>query len=304
MGRTRKVFTLAFLLVLLAASLSAAEPAFAQSNSVLAAPQFTVTYVDKSYDVEPTYGVDEYTGQTVVKTAGYHVQNASVVVSIKNQPFTPYSVGDHTVNLYYNISVKGHFGSNWQYYTHYYVPSGEYSSVIYISPTDNEADTLVAFGFSSNNGSTPVRGPSIRDVSVGGDIDFRVQAYAGYFLIIHDDPNPFNFRNPYHSQLMVAESGDWSSIQTINIPSGRVSVAASSDPTKLPTPTFSPSPSPSPTATVTPAQLDSISFAPQIDWLEVAAFVIVGVVVTLLIVIIAFMHRKIRVLEPKRNETG
>ncbi|HSV50271.1 MAG TPA: hypothetical protein VLH35_08130 [Candidatus Acidoferrales bacterium] len=36
-------------------------------------PEFTVNYIDESYDVTTTYEVDQFTGQTVVKQNGYHV---------------------------------------------------------------------------------------------------------------------------------------------------------------------------------------------------------------------------------------
>ena len=42
--------------------------------------------------------------------AGYHIQNKSIEITIKNQPFTSYrNENNSLVVLYYYILVKGHF---------------------------------------------------------------------------------------------------------------------------------------------------------------------------------------------------
>ena len=85
---------MALALILLTAmsslSLIMVKPANAQSTLKPYVPEFTLKYLDNSYDVPPTYGTDPYTGNNVTTQAGYHVQNESVEVIIKNQPFTSY----------------------------------------------------------------------------------------------------------------------------------------------------------------------------------------------------------------------
>lgn len=89
-------------------------------------PEFTLTYIDQSYDVpsSTTTKIDPYTGeQTVTTNQGYHVQNGTIEVKIKNQQFTPYFNSNENGNyLFYNVSYKGHYQSEWTYY-----PSGCYN---------------------------------------------------------------------------------------------------------------------------------------------------------------------------------
>jgi len=73
-------------------------------------PEFTLKYFDHSYDVPPTYKIEPYTGKTVVDHAGYHVDNRTIDVTIKNQAFTPSITADgNTTALYYNVRSKGHY---------------------------------------------------------------------------------------------------------------------------------------------------------------------------------------------------
>ena len=85
----RKIATLLVVLILTVSSLIMAKPACA-STPKPSVPEFTLKYVDHSYDVPPTYSTDPYTGKTVMTQAGYHVENKSIEVTIKNQPFTNY----------------------------------------------------------------------------------------------------------------------------------------------------------------------------------------------------------------------
>ena len=87
----RKRATLLLIGVLVLSSLVMVETAFAQSIPTPSVPEFTVKYVDNSYDVPPTYGTDQYTGQTIIIQDGYHVDNRSIQFIIKNQPFAPYA---------------------------------------------------------------------------------------------------------------------------------------------------------------------------------------------------------------------
>ena len=67
------------------------EPTEPTSIPKPSVPEFTVEFVDKSYDVPPTYGVDHSTGEKVVISDGYHVIFKTIEVSIKNPSFTPYN---------------------------------------------------------------------------------------------------------------------------------------------------------------------------------------------------------------------
>ena len=114
--------SLALLLVLTIATstliLLASVPAGAQSTTTKPSTlMFSIRYVDNSYDILPTYGVDQFTGETVITKQGDHVENKSFVFTIENQPFTSYinSYG-YNVSLCYNLRFKGTYGTNWMYF--------------------------------------------------------------------------------------------------------------------------------------------------------------------------------------------
>ena len=81
-------------------------------------PEFTVKLASYPYDVPPTTTTtaDPYTGkETITTQPGYRVENKSIELTIKNQPFTPYTDAEgHIVNMYYNVHVKGHFEDCWR----------------------------------------------------------------------------------------------------------------------------------------------------------------------------------------------
>ena len=119
MGSIGKGFSLLLVVILAVSSLMMVESASAQSIPKPSVPEFTLKYVDNSYDVPPmtTSSTDPYTGKVTFTTIpGYHVENKSVEITIKNQPFTSYlNENGSRVWLFYYVAVKGHF-ENWSYH--------------------------------------------------------------------------------------------------------------------------------------------------------------------------------------------
>jgi hypothetical protein len=114
---------------LIASSLTMLQSASAKPS----APEFTVKYVDYSYDIPPTYSIDQYTGKSVITNDGKHVDNRSVEFTIKNQPFTPYNDSrGNNIYLYYNFRYKGPYGIDRSYYP--FNPNG-HSAIPYGMPT-------------------------------------------------------------------------------------------------------------------------------------------------------------------------
>jgi hypothetical protein len=118
-----KTFCLLFLVLLAASSLTMVKPTFAQSIPKPSVPEFTIEAISSPYDVPPktTTITNPYTNQTTTTTTpGYHVENKTTVVKIENQPFTPYTIQQNganwTINLFYNIHIKGHFSPDWGNY--------------------------------------------------------------------------------------------------------------------------------------------------------------------------------------------
>ncbi len=79
--------------------------------------EFTLKFEAHPYDVPPTYAIDRYTGKNAITNTGCHVENKSIVVTIKGitvntQAFTDYLNGTDFW-LSYNVRVKGHFEEGW-----------------------------------------------------------------------------------------------------------------------------------------------------------------------------------------------
>ncbi len=184
-------------ILLLIAALTASNLIIVQAYTVdsitkPSVPEFTVKNVAHPYDIPPKTTtkttIDEYTGKQTTSTTtmpGYHEENKSIEITIKNQPFTPYNLtkytvyhrdrdnfsriqgsstyeGNKTVNFYYNIEVKGYFGGNWRpVETKYSYFEGPEPNAQLDSPY-----TVVSVG---------------ADYPEGAVLDFRVQARIGYY---------------------------------------------------------------------------------------------------------------------------
>jgi hypothetical protein len=228
----KKSFTLLIIFVLAISSLIIVKPALAQSISKPSVPEFTVKYVDYSYDVPTTYGIDQSTGKNVTIQTGYHVDNRTIEFTIKNQPFTPYNDStDSLIGLYYNFRAKGHDGTEWV--LHPFAQTGQdtwqstftnseyYQSVSPTYPASNTeyTDTIIKLDFFN-----------LQNVTAGNQVDFQIMALAGHVDLTTSGSLS---GQGYHS--FTGQSSDWSNTQTITI---------ANQTTSTPTP---PSTSPNPT---------------------------------------------------------
>ena len=242
MGNFSKSFLLLLIVLLAVSSLILVEPAFAQTPTEAltptptisptpmpatpipsptpvptidistiqkpSVPEFNLTYIDLSYDVPPTYGIDQFTGKTVIKQEGYHVDNQSIAFQIKNHPFTAYTDSNgHNISLYYNFRFKGHFGSEWSNYP--FSDNGQgthrYSAMFYV--LSDQSPKLAA----SNSEYTDIRLGlpflfGVQNPPVSSQVDFQVQALVGQITYEGDG---------YYSYM--GQRSDWSNTQTITI---------------------------------------------------------------------------------------
>ncbi len=168
-------------------------------------PTFTAKLVDNSYDVEASSTVNPYNGQTVNQPA-YHVKNYTLTLTIKNQPFKPITVQEDNatwiVDFYYNIRVKGHYENEWM--PIYHVDSGYMKA-------SNTTYTIVTYSTRGNNGF---------DIPIGsnpGDkADVQVQALIGYgHRVLNASETVQYLMFPW---VFTGETSDWSSTQTVTIP--------------------------------------------------------------------------------------
>jgi len=240
-------------------------------------PQFTIKLVDNSYDVPPstTTTVDSYTGkETTTTKPGYRVDNRSIEVTIKNQPFTPYTNADgYECKLYYNVQAKGHFGNDTEWRTQFFsYGPGPYSG-------DSRGGGIAQ----SNSGHT-VASASI-NYPVGSLVDFKAEAFIGYWV----GPTIVEHLYGFHGSTLTHDvSSGWSGIQTITIPSGTVLSSPPSQTTILPLPSTTFEGNQTQTS-----PLDFI-FAHQSLFLLVVGFLFVGVIVA---VVRVFLRRHLKNFE-------
>jgi hypothetical protein len=214
MNRSSKTVSL-LILTLLASNILTIEPTNAQTIPKPSVPEFTLKYIDYSYDVPPTYKINEYTGEKVA-TSGYHVKNMTIQVSVKNNPLPS---NDATSHLYYNVRFKGHFGKDWSE-----TPSVEnknsspsnFSQYVNILPYNSRlleqtSSEFTTFLFSAN------------DYIPNSSIDFQVEAVLGHDAQAWVPPDPFG-ESPaqYYEAVAFDETSGWSNTQSITIPDNSV----------------------------------------------------------------------------------
>jgi hypothetical protein len=262
--KTTKKFQLVLVLMLTVSVTITANLAYAQ-GSVPSVPQFTLQYVNSSYTTPPTYTTNPYTGQTTETSSGTYVNNETIVVTIQNQPFTPYTSGNNTNQLYYNVRCKGHFA---QFTSDTDLGNGQGGIA-----ASTSADTVVSFDIASWG------------IPSGGQVDFQVQAFIGYTY--------YNEGECFTANVVTVGESAWSNTQTITIGTGAVSTSTPSPPVYTSTP--SPSAPPptqfqSPTATPIPpgAQKGILGS----DWQQTALIVMAVAIAVLVIALAAVILHK------------
>lgn len=232
----------------------------------------------------------------------HHDRNGTVEITIANQPFTKYKdVNNHTVALYFHFRCKGHLDSNW-----IVTPDDGYSDT-YLETSNTQ---YTVFSYWINEEWVGDRSGRVPNIPEDGKIDFQVEAFIGYSDTICT--SIAQRADDYHTYFVGQTSG-WSNTQTISLNDGSTSTPSAQDSMPPPTPEptmpdllpndWSTAFQPQPTATPQQSGVHLTFTLPQFDWLEVAAFAIVGAVFAVLIVAIVLMRRRISVLENKIDGT-
>jgi hypothetical protein len=231
MGKTGRIYALLFTLIIVIPCLTSltANPANAQTVPKPSAPEFTVKLVDNSYDVPATYSTDQYTGEKVLVEPAHHVDNRTFELSIKNQPYT-YSNGS-TFRVYYDVRTGGHFGGGVDLY---------YPSDWLLGLDGEERGPFISAGtpMQSNSDYTIVSLSAVNpphsaynndNYPPNAKVDFQVKAMIGHDSQAWGYEHIGGQRTSGPAVAVAAES-DWSSIQTIDLANGSVSVSTSSSP--------------------------------------------------------------------------
>jgi hypothetical protein len=253
------------LVVLLVSSLAIVclSGAQAQTISKPSVPQFTMSFEGPSFLRNTTYQLDPNSGQ-VVADLGFTNQYTSIVLTIKNQPFD-----SSNGKLYYGIQIKNqNTGNQWKNVTY----DGPYPE-----QTPDSNNTILRLNIQSQWSL-----PSI----AGLKTDIRIQAMLGNFYYGHV--------NILGGWLFSGQVSDWSGAQTAEVPAN-VQLTPTPPPNSSTNPSIS---TQSPTSTQNPIG-NSSEFS--LTWLTVGVIAGLGVVIALLIMVIAFMNRRIKSLELKQN---
>jgi hypothetical protein len=205
----KKVGIVVCLLLMLIITLSTAsltvKPTIAQTIPKPAVPEFTVSYIDRSYTtpVITTQTKDPYTGQlSTHRSGGNYVMNKTIEIKIKNQPYSPTAFPNGTaILLQYTLRAKGHF-ANWNPEPTTYWDLSRLNKQFFSSTSDYTSLTYVI--------NTPTSEIYVKD---GGQEDFQVKATVGYQYTEYEGNSNF-YRYPVTKFAPLAES-EWTETQTI-----------------------------------------------------------------------------------------
>jgi hypothetical protein len=211
-----KSLSLLIILFLAVPSITLIKTTFAQEIPAPSVPEFTVQLVGPAFKRNTTYSLDSNTGQ-IVANIGYTNEYSYVVLTIKNQLFSP-SEG----SLYYNIQIKNQNTSykNW-------------TVVTYDGPNPNQT-----IDSAFTNISLRIEGQRGVQSLAGTQTDIQVQAMLGDFYYGHSG-------GFFGGWEFSGKTSGWSNTQTINVPAN---IPLNSTPTPSSTTTPNSSNTPSPTS--------------------------------------------------------
>ncbi len=217
MGSMSKGFALLFILTMSVSCLILLiiRPSYAQSIPTPSVPEFSLKYFTKSLDSEPETSINPYTGQNETISSGYHYDTRNVEITIKNQPFNPFtdSNGNH-VDLNYNVTFKGHYTDTWSHY-----PDSTYEDLFSMSAT---GDTIINVSLEG-----------WPELPKGALLDFRLQAVIGHYN--YDTPPS---GTDYITGFTAYQTSNWSNPLTVTV--GETSSTTSTSQTATLTSTSTP----------------------------------------------------------------
>lgn len=279
MAHTWKFTTLLLIIVLAASSLISINSACGATN--VSVPEFSVKFVAYPYDI-PTKTIttiDPYTGKETTHTEqGYHVDNRSIEIKIKNQPFTSQHLSgfgsmSEDTDFYLNIQTKGHYSKDW-------------SNPLTI--WGNSLDST--YPFKQSLGEFTVI-PCSSNYPENAEIDFRMQATIGYWKIVFSGENTM----PTGKAFTVLSQSDWTPIQTLTIGEPEIHTTNSGT-TNTASPQTTPSPltpqsTPTPTETA-PTQTGNVQQVTQdtvlfgLEWKDLALVLLAVLAVVLILALV------------------
>lgn len=133
-------------------------------------PEVSVVIYNNPIWVPPEDHVNSYTGEILYTTPGGYAFNGSIVITIKNSPFTPYTDKDgNTINQYYTVFLKA---------LSHDVPWGNNLRPRLALYQSDAANTVITFTY---DGAESSKAEHIYVVWEETVVDFRIQAVTGHF---------------------------------------------------------------------------------------------------------------------------
>ena len=254
------------------------KPVAAQATFKPAIPEFTVKFVDYSYDVLPstTTTINQYTGEkNTTTTPGYRVENKTIEVVIESQPFTPYTDTNRiTYYLYYTAQSKGYFGEDWQVWGSTVQIKNPYGGGFVGSTSEYSQGSILS---------------GTAKYDAGAQVDFRVEAIIGHY--VPDSPDHMFPQYWFETDV----SSGWSRVQTFTMP-GESSSQLSSQTATQPTTANNNQPQ-LPNQTQPPSNIFNPYFL-----LWIGTIIIASIVITVVVVILR-RHPKTTNTQPQQAET-
>lgn len=257
---TRHLFGVILLILTASTILVVTEPADAQTIPKPAVPQFSIQYVDYSYDTPAYNTTDQYTGKQIYHPS-QHIGDVWIEGKIRNQPFTSYTLfnengtGGTTIRFYYNVRTKGSFGTEW----------------------------INMYGYHNNECITQNSSSEFTDFTIylqdfpeGYHEDYQVEALIGF--------ENTTWIGPYPQPVIVGEESGWSNTLTLVFTKNQTeAIAYASNIDNTPYPALpTPPPSPTPSAAPTPS--------PTVPEFPVAIFLVAVLAAVSLLVIFTKKH--------------
>jgi hypothetical protein len=260
-----KILALLLSIVFVCSVFSIVEIQFVNASSNVPMPQFTVRYIDESYDASTSPSTNPYTGDVTPPTS-YHIDRRYIQVSIRND--LPKIPEGSPFEYYYNVHSKGQFAEDWS--------EGRTAAYGFYRPSES-AYTMINYTLAdfSISGQEPPWGTKI---------DFQVILMYG---VIGRDTS----QGPLGPEYFSGETSGWSSTRTVTI--GDTSTPIENAP---PTQTPTTEPTQTQTATTSPTSCSTLSRTPQgfelaKDWQTVVITMLV-IVVILLVGVVVLQRKK------------
>jgi hypothetical protein len=222
--------------------------AFAIKPSI---PIFTLEYVVTPFNVPEVSRINPYTGENESLSPSFSGERQYIEITVENQQFTTYTnLNGNPVNLFYNVSFKGHHSIVWGHY-----PDSAYEDLFNASMSDY----------------TSILVPIDSSIPDKGKLDFRLEALIGHY----------NYETTasgveYVNGFTAFERSGWSDVQTITISQSPSSGNSETLP-PLASPTETRNSTPSGTSTQTGNQ-------PAIDLTSLAIAALLGGFVTVTVI--------------------